>query len=86
MKKLKRKSLGIFLAVITMCFCSCGNTAPRSLSEKISIPENGIIEESVFNQLKKDNSISIFTGESNGFKYEWTVWQLILIRIPMTIQ
>lgn len=74
MKKLKRKSLGIFLAVITMCFCSCGNTAPRSLSEKISIPENGIIEESVFNQLKKDNSISIFTGESNGFKYEWTVF------------
>lgn len=74
MKSLKRKLIQVLVPLFAVCICSCGNTTSRTINEKITIPENGIIEEEIFRQIKNDNLISRFTGESNGIKYEWTIF------------
>ncbi|MDE6539297.1 MAG: hypothetical protein K2K66_03830, partial [Ruminococcus sp.] len=72
MKRLK-KIIAIIFSGILLGFSGCG-TAPRTISGNIAIAENGIVEEEIFRQLKEDNSIAVFSGESNGIKYEWTVF------------
>lgn len=74
MKSFRRKSIGIVCTLLALCLCSCANNMSRKIDGNITIPENGIIEENVLSQLKNNNSISIFSGESNGIKYEWTVF------------
>lgn len=74
MNRFKRKSVGIVCTFLLLCLCSCANSMSRTVNGKIAIPENGIIEDSILSQLKNNNSISIFTGESNDIKYEWTVF------------
>lgn len=56
-------------------FTACvGNFSQVDLKEPIAIPENGIIEKGVLDKIKSENAIATFTGESNGIKYEWTVF------------
>ncbi|MDE6502287.1 MAG: DUF4430 domain-containing protein [Ruminococcus sp.] len=74
MKSFRRKPVGVVCAFLVLCLCSCANNTARTINDNITIQPNGIIEESVLNQLKNNNSIGIFTGESNGIKYEWTVF------------
>ncbi len=62
-----------FTIMISMCACQ-GNFGKVSLQDAIAIPENGIVEQSIIHQIKNDNAIGVFTGESNGFKYEWTIF------------
>lgn len=40
----------------------------------MKISDNGIVEKSVLSQIKDDNAVVTFSGESNGCKYEWTVF------------
>lgn len=73
MKKLKRKAV-VLCVLSALCLCGCTNSISRTVNGTVKIPDNGIIEENVLKQLKNSNAISIFTGESDGIRYEWTVF------------
>ena len=45
-----------------------------NLHEAIEIPENGIIKESILKKIQSENAIGVFAGESNGQRYEWTIF------------
>ncbi|MBR5490435.1 MAG: hypothetical protein IKV79_04095, partial [Oscillospiraceae bacterium] len=62
-----------FAIMISLCACK-GNFGSINLNETIDIPENGIIKESVIKQIKNENAIGIFSGSSNGYNYEWTIF------------
>ena len=62
-----------FIIMLSLCACE-GNFCKVNLQNAIEIPENGIIKESVIKQIKSENAIGIFTGESGGFHYEWTIF------------
>ena len=71
-----KKILSLFLAfTIMLSLCACqGNFGSVNLNESIEIPENGIIKESILKQIKQENAIGVFTGESGGLRYEWTIF------------
>ena len=62
-----------FAIILSLCGCG-GNFGSVNLNESIEIPENGIIEATLINQIKSENAIGVFTGESNGICYEWTIF------------
>lgn len=66
----------LFLAfTIMLSLCACqGSFGKVNLQEAITIPEDGIIKQSTIEQIKNENAIGSFVGESNGFKYEWTIF------------
>ena len=63
----------ILLLLLSLCGCG-GSYAQVNLQEPIAIPENGIIEEGILTQLKNENAIGTFQGESQGIAYEWTIF------------
>ena len=71
-----KKILSLFLAfTIMLSLCACqGNFGSVNLNEAIEIPENGIIKESIITKIQAENAIGVFTGESNGLRYEWTIF------------
>ena len=71
-----KKILSLLLAlVIMLSLCACqGNFGSVNLNESIEIPENGVIKESIIRKIQSENAIGVFTGESNGLRYEWTVF------------
>ena len=71
-----KKILSLLLAfTIMLSLCACqGNFGSVNLNESIEIPENGIIKESILKKIQTENAIGVFTGESNGIRYEWTIF------------
>ncbi len=70
-----KKTICLILALLLTFLCTaCGSFEKVDLQDSIAIPQNGIIEESVFTLLQKENTIGTFTGQSNGLDYEWTVF------------
>lgn len=71
-----KKILSLLLAfTIMILLCACqGNFGSVNLNEVIEIPENGIIKESIIKKIQAENAIGVFTGESNGLRYEWTIF------------
>lgn len=71
-----KRLLSLILALsLMLSLCACeGNFGDVDLQDSIEIPENGIIKESIINQIKNENAIGSFFGESNGLKYEWTIF------------
>ena len=71
-----KKILSLLLAfAITISLCACqGNFGSVNLNDTIEIPENGIVNESIMKQIKSENAIGVFTGESGGMHYEWTIF------------
>ena len=71
-----KRIISLILAVaLLLSFTACqGNYAQVNLNEPIAIPENGIVEKSVFDKIKSENAIASFAGTSNGIEYEWTVF------------
>ena len=71
-----KKILSLFLAfTIMLSLCACQeNFGSVNLNESIEIPENGIIKESIIKKIQAENAIGVFTGESNGLRYEWTIF------------
>ena len=72
MKKIFRFIL-ILIMSLSVTACS-GNFSQVNLDEPIAIPENGIIEKSVFDKIKDENAVATFTGVSSEMEYEWTVF------------
>ena len=71
-----KKILSLLLAfTIMLSLCACqGNFGSVNLNESIEIPENGMIKESIIKKIQAENAIGVFTGESNGLRYEWTIF------------
>lgn len=71
-----KKSICLLLVIaILLALCACqGNFGKVNLQDAIAIPEDGIIKQSTIEQIKNENAIGSFYGESNGFKYEWTIF------------
>ncbi len=70
-----KKIMGLLLALFLLfSLCGCNRFSDINLKESIPISESGIIEKSILQQIKNENTIATFTGESNGYKYEWTVF------------
>lgn len=71
-----KRICALFLTLFVMIsLCACGGTfAQVNLREPIPIPENGIIESYILEQIKKDNAIATFTGTSGKLDYEWTIF------------
>ena len=61
------------LPILALCACS-GNYGQVNINDTIIIPEDGVIQKAIFEKTKKNNSISVFSGVSNGMTYEWTVF------------
>ena len=72
MKQLLKRVLCCFL--LLMLFGCSGNFAQVDLKSAIAIPENGMVDSKVFQQIKAENAIAVFQGESNSYAYEWTVF------------
>ncbi len=70
---MKYKILLLFLTV-NIIFCGCNLKQEKDYQGNINIPENGIVEKSVFSQIQENNAVVTFSGESNCCKYEWTVF------------
>lgn len=63
--------LAAFLLILTGC---SGNYGEINLQEPVSIPEDGIIHDSVLSQIQLENAIATFQGTSNGIAYDWTIF------------
>ena len=65
----------IFLLLLSLLLSGCaGSYGQVNLQEPITIPDDGSISESIVQQLKNENAIGTFQGQSNGFFYEWTIF------------
>ena len=62
-----------FTIMISMCACQ-GSFGSVNLSDSVEIPDDGIIRENILKQVKNENAIAVFTGQSNGTRYEWTIF------------
>ena len=71
-----KKILSLLLAfAIMMSLCACqGNFGSVNLNDSVEIPEDGIIKEGIVEQIKNENAIGVFTGESGSLHYEWTIF------------
>lgn len=65
--------LFIFLMLPTAVSCS-GTFSKVDLNNPVPLPENGIVEKDVLEQVKNDGAIATFVGESNGFEYKWIIF------------
>ena len=71
-----KRMIPFFLAfgmLLSLCGCR-GSFGSMDLQDAIEIPEDGIVKESTIEQIKEKNAIASFYGESNGCKYEWTIF------------
>ena len=72
---MKRILSAILCMVLCISLTACGGEFSQvNLQEPIQIPENGIIEKSLLDQIKEENAIATFTGVSDEFDYEWTIF------------
>ena len=71
-----KRLFSLFLAfTILFSLCACqGNFGKVDLQDKLAIPADGMISKQVLAQLRSSNAIGVFTGESGGFSYEWTIF------------
>ncbi len=70
-----KRTICLILAVVLMLLCTaCGGFEKVDLQDAIDIPQDGIIEANILEQMQKENAIGTFTGQSKGMDYEWTVF------------
>lgn len=71
-----KRCLSLLLTLcILLSLSACeGNFTDVNLNEPIEIPEDGIIEKTILQQIKDENAIGVFVGTSNGLQYEWTIF------------
>ena len=71
-----KKMISLLLAVIILVsLCACqGNFGDMDLQKPVDIPADGKISAQTLSQLKSNNAIGVFKGNSNGIGYEWTIF------------
>lgn len=71
------KRLTSFILAICMLFALCGcqnKFGSVDLQKTAEVPDDGIVKEKTIKQIKEENAIAVFQGESNGHLYEWTIF------------
>ena len=69
------KKILCLLLVLPLILCGCqGNFGKVDLQDAIPLGEDGMVSQKTIEQIRNDNAIGIFTGSSNGYSYEWTVF------------
>jgi len=63
----------VLAVLLTLSGCQ-GNFGKVNLQEAIPIPADGIIRQGTLQQIRNENAIGSFFGQSNGFPYEWTIF------------
>ncbi|MDY2737887.1 DUF4430 domain-containing protein [Intestinibacter sp.] len=76
MKKITRKIISLvmcFLLAISVVGCSSVTVKEdtKSSTDNSTIPENGIVSEEVFKELKDSGDMKLFNGENKEFTYQW---------------
>lgn len=74
MKKILCFIITLVCILTTFSGCDSLNRQPATLADSISIPENGVIEASVFEALKNENKAVTFKGQHGNIRYEWIVF------------
>lgn len=72
-----KRRLSLFLAfTILLCICcACqGNFGSVDLNAPVAIPADGSIDASLVQQMKSETAIGVFSGNADGFRYEWTIF------------
>ena len=70
-----KKAIIFLLFVITIALSACGgHYAQIDLKEPVAIPENGMIEKNILEQIKSEKAIATFRGVSDEIKYEWKIF------------
>lgn len=70
------KRIKIFPVFICIMFllCGCDLKGGKNYQGTMEIPENGIVDVSIFKQIKDDSAVVTFKGNSNGCDYEWVIF------------
>ena len=68
-----KKAFFVIWAVLLL-LTGCSGIAPVTLQETSAIPEDGMISAKLLEQIREENAIAMFQGESGGFSYEWTIF------------
>lgn len=72
---MKRIALVVLYILLAASLCACGGSRVGiELKERSAIPESGIISCEVFEQIRLENAVCVFYGNSNGYDYEWTIF------------
>ena len=72
---MKRSLALLLLLSVLISLFSCGdNYTPIDLKKPISLPEDGIVEKELLEEIKRENAIAIFKSSSNGIEYEWKIF------------
>lgn len=73
---MKIRSVILWMLALSMLLLSaCGGSYGQvDLQEPVTIPDDGVISESIIKQLQKESAIGVFQGQSGGFFYEWTIF------------
>lgn len=74
MKKIICLTLALVFILVGICGCNLLDNQPVTLADSISIPNDGIIEASVFEEMKNKNKAVTFKGQSEDICYEWIVF------------
>ena len=65
----------LFVVAFALSLCSCaGNYGYIDLMDVVSIPENGVIEKSLLEQIREENAIATFQGVDGEYTYEWLIF------------
>lgn len=71
---MKNKTIALLFSLLfALTFFGCSRGATE-LKNDIEIPENGVISAQIIEDARREKAILTFTGESNGKKYEWTLF------------
>ena len=71
-----KRIFGLLLTLLLLLnSVSCaGNYGQIDLNQPVSIPENGIIEKALLEEIKQNNAVATFEGSSNEMDYRWIIW------------
>ena len=71
-----KRLLSLMVAlIIILSLCACeGNFGSVDLKDAMEIPQDGIISQSILQQIKNENAIGVFTGTAGELNYEWTIF------------
>ena len=70
-----KKWMGLLLCLLMVFLCACGSGIGEvSLQDTVELGADGLVEAAVLEQIKAENAIAVFAGQSNGYSYEWTVF------------
>ena len=71
-----KRIFALFMAVLTaLSLMACeGNYFEIDIQKPVTIPEDGWIEEAVFEEIHSGSTMTIFNGNSGGLEYSWIVF------------